>query len=277
MSPFLAIVRKQLVEARWFLGLVGAAMFLLGWLGVYQTKSFQILMAEAKDGMTRVRGAGMMRFFGGPSYDDSTLAMEIARWNFPLIPLLILCWAIARGSAAVAGEIERGSLDIVLSRPVSRSAFLMAQVVAALLGLALLVGILLAGNQLANHWYALEDPPGLVGVLRPCLNLFALGVSVFGYTVVVSSCDVVRWRANLLGSALTIGGVIAYMIALSEEMKERWGWLEWLTVFRGYAPVEAAVKGEQLWRNVAALGGIGALGIVLALWFFSRRDLPANS
>lgn len=277
MSAFLAIVRKQLVEARWFLGLVSVAMFGLGWLGVYQTKAFQILMTEARDGMSRVRGAGMMRFFGGPSYDDSTLAMEIARWNFPLIPLLVLCWAIARGSAAIAGEIERGTLDIVLSRPVSRLEFLAAQVASALLGLAIILAALLAGNQLANLYYELEDAPALLPVLRPCLNLFALGMSVFGYTMIFSSFDVVRWRATLIGSSLTIGGIIGYMVAISEELKENWGWLEWSSVFRGYAPVEAAVVGEQLGPNVAALCGVGAAGILIGAWFFARRDLPSNS
>jgi ABC-2 type transport system permease protein len=203
--------------------------------------------------------------------------MEIARWNFPVVPLLVLCWAIARGSAAVAGEVERGTLDLAMSRPMSRWSFLMAQVVSAVLGFVIMLAVLWGSNLAANWYYAIEEPPPPLGVLRPCVNVLALGFSVFGYTLIFSAFDVARWRASLIGSALTIGGLIGYFVANSEELKERWWWLEWLTVFKGYAPVEAAVKAELFGPHVAALCGVGVAGIILAYLFFQGRDLPANS
>jgi ABC-2 type transport system permease protein len=273
MSPFLPLVGKQLAESRWFLGLVVLALFGMGWLGAYQTRSLLAMQNETG----RARGQFMARMLGGPAYDNSVLAMEVARWNTPIIPLLVICWAIARGSSAVAGELERGTMDVVLSRPVSRFTYLMAQVFSALLGLVIMVAFLIAGTLIANGYYAIENAPGLVPMLRPGLNLLTLGASVFGYTIVLSSFDVVRWRANLIGSALTIGGLIGYLVANSEEMKDDWGWLEWLTVFKGYAPVEAAVKGEELAANAGALGGVALAGIVLAYLCFQGRDLPTNS
>ncbi|MFO0958709.1 MAG: ABC transporter permease subunit [Isosphaeraceae bacterium] len=277
MSPFFILLRKHLTEARWFIGLVAVAVAMLGWLGVYQTREYLAAQKAATDGMARMRGAGMMRVFGGPDFDGSPAALEVARWNFPLIPLLLICWAIARGSLAIAGEIERGTLDIALSRPISRWSYLMAHVAAAAGGLALMLGALLLGNQVGNWYYSIEDAPGPLPILRPCLNMFALGFAAFGYTLLFSSYDVVRWRATLISSSLTVGGIIAYFIANTDELKERWGWLEWLTVFKGYAPVEAAVKAVQLGPNVGALCGVGLAGIAIAYLFFQGRDLPANS
>lgn len=277
MSPFSVLVRRHLLEARWFIGLISLTMAAMGWLGVYQTRQLLVWMDEFSGKRSTIRAAAMMQFFGGPSYDGSTTAMEIARWNFPVLPLLIVCWAIARGSLAVAGEIERGTLDIILSRPIARWNYLLAHVSACLGGLVVMLGALLIGNQAGNWYYQIDNPPSILPIIRPCLNMFVLGFSVYGYTLLFSSFDVVRWRATLLGSSLTIGGIIAYLMANSDELKERWGWLEWLTVFKGYAPVEAAVKAELLGAHCAALGGVGLAGVALAYLFFQGRDLPANS
>jgi ABC-2 type transport system permease protein len=246
--------------------------------------SLAMLASNSPFGPRRCSISGFSVFGGQPpktfswiSESHAVLALEIARWNFPVVPLLVLSWAIARGSAAVSGELERGTLDLAMSRPMSRWTYLMAQVVSSLLGLAFMMLVLWLSNLLANRFYGIEEMPSALGVLRPCVNIFALGASVFGYTLLFSSFDVVRWRASLLGSAITIAGLVGYSVATADEFKERWGWLEWLTVFRGYAPVEAAVKAEQFGPNVGALCGVCAAGIIIAYLFFQGRDLPANS
>ena len=77
--------------------------------------------------------------------DYSTTALEVCWWNHPVVILTVLSWAVTRGSAAVAGEIERGTIDLTLSRPVARWAYLTSQVVFALAGFLVMVGMLVAG------------------------------------------------------------------------------------------------------------------------------------
>ena len=60
----------------------------------------------------------------------------MAFWNHPFFLILISIWAIVRGSAAVAAEVERGTMDLLLSRPVARSSYLASQVCMALAGLS---------------------------------------------------------------------------------------------------------------------------------------------
>ena len=79
----------------------------------------------------------------------TSVSIMMAFWNHPLIILMISIWAIGRGSGAVAAEIERGTMDLILSRPVARWTYLASQVVVATLGLAILAAALFAGASIA--------------------------------------------------------------------------------------------------------------------------------
>jgi ABC-2 type transport system permease protein len=58
---------------------------------------------------------------------------------------------------------------------------------------------------------------------------------------------------------------------------EGYDWLEKLSVFRAYAPVTVALKGEPLAFNAGILTSIFAAGVATSFVLFLRRDLPSNS
>ena len=122
----------------------GSALFGLCWLFVHVAHRIEAGIQAATGGPGPMR---MLRGLGGSSMDFSTAAIEMAFWNHPFVLLMFAVWAIARGSGAVAGEIERGTMDLVLSRPV------VADVVPRLAGrwsplggLALMAAAMVAGN-----------------------------------------------------------------------------------------------------------------------------------
>ncbi len=53
-------------------------------------------------------------------------------------------------------------------------------------------------------------------------------------------------------------------------------WLERISIFKAYNPVELVTTGESYGYHLAVLGGIGAAVIVLAFVAFAVRDLPTN-
>ncbi|GAC1404755.1 MAG: hypothetical protein NVSMB56_19260 [Pyrinomonadaceae bacterium] len=153
-----------------------------------------------------------MRGIGGDAVDGSSASFELALWRHPLIVLVLVIWPVARGSAAVAGELERGTLDLVMSRPVSRTAFLGSQIAAAVIGLLVLSASMVAGNWIGNHLYRVETPPDLGGVVRAAINVVMLGGCIFGYTLLFSSFDSLRWRPNLIGSGVTL---VSYVLIVA--------------------------------------------------------------
>jgi ABC-2 type transport system permease protein len=277
MRPFWALIRKQIVESRWTLVLTAGALFGLGWLFVYVTARTEAEIVSRLAGDTG-EGGGRIQFMRMMGVQPTSVSIMMTFWNHPLIMLLLCIWAIGRGSAAVAAEIERGTMDLILSRPVARWSYLASQVLFATVGLVILSAALFAGASIALHYNFLREPPASSTLLAPALNLCVLGLPIYGYTLLASSLDHVRWRPTSIGSVLTLGGMIAYVISMIPVFEDSsWKpWLERVSIFKAYNPIELVDAGETLVFNISVLTGLGAALIVMAFVAFSFRDLPTN-
>jgi beta-exotoxin I transport system permease protein len=271
MSVVLTLLRKNILDSRWLLAANSSALFGLCWVFVYVAHRIESALQEA----TGDRSLRMLRGLGGSSMDFSTAAIEMAFWNHPFVLLIFSIWAIARGSVAVAGEIEKGTMDLVLSRPVSRTAFLTSQVITAVSGFVVMGSAMVAGNLVGSHYNTLISPASASTLAGPALNLVAFGWAIFGYTFFLSTFDIVRWRPNLIASVATLAMFIALVLSAIQQLEMKW--LEKFSIFKAYDPVEVVTKGQTLGFNAGILGGIGAIGVVLGYLVFARRDLPAGS
>jgi ABC-2 type transport system permease protein len=279
MRPFWALIRKEVHESRWTLGLSTSALFGLGWLFVYVTSlnEAEIIRQLGSDSgdlgvrMQMLRNLGVME-------EPSSVSLIMASWNHPFILLLVSTWAISRGSGAVAAEVERGTMDLILSRPIPRSVYLAANVCVATVGMAILGLALMAGATIALRYNVLREPPSAGTFLGPAVNLAALGLPIYGYTLLASAMDHMRQRPASVGSVLTLGGFIAWVISVYPVFHDTWWrpWLERVSIFHSYNPVELVNKGATLESRLAILAGIGATCIAMAFVAFAVRDLPAN-
>ncbi|HEV3163213.1 MAG TPA: permease [Isosphaeraceae bacterium] len=274
MNAFFVMIRKQLAESKWFLGVATVLLFGLGWLGVFMTVKIEARMRDRDPagGLRRMA----FRNFGGSAMDFSSTAIEVMLWNHPFIMLPLIVWAIARASGAPAGEVAKGTADLTLSRPVSRASYLGAQVVVSTLGLAVLAGALLLGNRVGSQFNTVETPPNWVSLARTAGNLAALGVAIYGFTLIFSAVDSVQWRPSLIGSGFALISFILFVISNIPSLDD-WKWLEHYSIFKAYQPVEVAVTGETLAFNASVLCAIGLIGIVLSFLAFQWRDIPSNS
>ena len=166
----------------------------------------------------------------------------------PVHPPDVAIWAIGRGSIAVGAEVERGTLDLILSRPVSRASYLVSHICIGAPRAARPDAALAAGASTGVRYNFLRQPPAFSTLIRPALNLAALGLPIYGYTLLVSALDHVRWRPTMIGSVLTLAGFIAWVISVIPVMqKYTWKvWLERISIFKLYNPVQAVAGDESL-------------------------------
>jgi ABC-2 type transport system permease protein len=272
MNALFSLIRKNLLESRWMLGALVLALFWLSWAFVFATRKTEESAGEVLGG-ARMR---MFRAMGGPAMDFSTGAIEMTYWKHPIFILMFSLWAIARGSGSVAGELERGTMDLVMSRPVSRTSFVASQMAVGLIGIVLMVAAMVAGNLAGTRYNTLESPPSLVSLSKPAFNLMALAWAIYGYAFMLSSGDIIRWRPTMIASIATLGMYVATVIASLPPFVD-WKWIEKFSIFSAYDPVEAIMKAENLNFNAGILLAIGSVGIVLGYLVFLRRDLPAGS
>jgi ABC-2 type transport system permease protein len=273
MSGFFVLVRKHFGEAKWVLGLSIVPLFGLGWLLSFSTG--RTLSDPVRQ--ERLRRFAEARGEGNPDL-PSALQQELFLWILPPVMLPLLIWAIGRGSLAVAGELERGTLDLTLSRPIRRSTYLMSQVVLGLVGLALIAGGLVGGHVVGNLVHKVPGAPSIGVWFRPWANFVALGFAIFGYSLLASSVEVVRWRAMTFGAVITLLSVIAQTIlAPLEVMKPYRKYIENASVFKRYDPFRAASMGKDFGFDISVLFAVGGICILMGLLFFSRRDLPSSA
>lgn len=110
----------------------------------------------------------------------------------PDLTLPACVWPIAEGTAAIAGEIERGTLSWVLAAPVSRTSYLTARVAALLVGEALIlaagIALMLASailDLVASVWAPLSHlrPLSLLSYFHPYLLLRGSSVETWVWSV----------------------------------------------------------------------------------------------
>ena len=191
----------------------------------------------------------------------------------PLTMLVTFTWTIARGSAAVSGEIDGGTMELVLAQPVRRSTLLWIQAAVTILGSAALATALWLGIWLGVTVLSVEIDP--LAYLPGSVMFFALHVCFAGLATFCSSWDRYRWRTIGI-----MGGFVATQIVL-ELLRMLWPagwWCGALTVLAAYDP-QAFIIGPIDWSAFlfynGTLLGVGLAAYVAATLVFCRRDLPA--
>ena len=189
-------------------------------------------------------------------------------WMHPFALLMLGAWVVRVAAGSLAGEIGRGTMDLVAARPVARGAIVAAAALALYGGLGLLclagwVGIAVG---LAQRSLGDSRAADLVGAVATCWLLFAASG---GLALLVSA---VRRTA---GSAIAIAsGVLAGSFAL-DFVARAWTPLAWarpLSVFAYYAPQQIAARGIVP-ADLLVLAVVAGATTALAFIAFQRRDL----
>ena len=212
--------------------------------------------------------------------------------------VLTICaiWAIGRASGAIVGEIDRGTMELLLAQPLPRWLVILAHFLVDILTIPILCLSLWAGNWIGICLVGLTENTGAGGsgppinpmIFGPALwNVGALIFAISGYTMWLSAWGRFRWR--VLGVSVLIT-LVQFLINVVGQLWDGAAPLRQLTVFYYYQPQQIilnhrwTVEVGKLWNSgpalttvnvVAVLLGVGFVGYLLALWVFSKRDLPA--
>lgn len=194
----------------------------------------------------------------------------------PVVVLAATAWGVTRGSDAVSGQLERGTLEMVLAAPVSRAAVFVTQALAVTAGAAVLCGILLASVWTAvafGPWAGTVAPSRFVPAVA---NVFGLMVALGGVTAAVSAADSHRWRTIGILCGFYVCSLLAKLVG---RLSDTFGWVGWLSFLGAYEPQRLVGGTAESWATLAcydgALLGLGLLGYVVGAVAFARRDLPA--
>ncbi len=168
-----------------------------------------------------------------------------------------------------AGERERGTLELLLARPIPRWHYLLGALGVALLGVVVPPAALLAGVGIGLATVAVPGELPWDRYAMSALGLAALLLAFTGITLLLSATAARRGPAV----ARTVGLILTlYLLDVFGERLAWLAWLRWISPFRYFRPIRAAVFGEAPIEHMLMLTALGAVTTVLAFAWFNRGD-----
>jgi ABC-2 type transport system permease protein len=317
----LILVRKLLHDIRYALLAVCLILFVFATLWV---KISQVVTSQITPGFNLVaQFAGDKRLFQDMIFKGpgkiSQAALGWGELNFeqpndflamgmlhPVMLTMCVIWSVGRASGAIAGEIERGTMELLLSQPLPRNQLVLAHFAVDLIVLPIICLSFFAGTQFGLYlvgpfmpdYSALKatnlplaipehpQPLPVSGMGEPLglVNTMAMMFAISGMTMAISSVGRSRWR--VIGYAVVT--LVAMFVANTVgQLWEPARFTRPMTFFFYYQPQKLMLDREWLvtldkaWPGAPTISAVGTLisvgiaGYLLALVAFTRRDLPA--
>jgi len=192
-------------------------------------------------------------------------------FTHPLYATLAAAAVVGFAARSLAGEMDRGSIQLALSRPISRSRVYAARVLGLVVIILALAAVgplgLLAGLRIAQP-VGEFDPAHLLPLAAASALLFWAigGLALLGSAAANTTGRVVGWAIGIL--------IVAYFV---DYLAGIWSILEpfaFLSLFDYFDPAAALIDGRLPLRNALTLALVGLAGTIAGLVVFNRRDLP---
>lgn len=208
--------------------------------------------------------------FGGGDIFSLTGAVALG-FVHPIAVGLNLVFAVGYAAAAVAGERQRGTLEVLLSRPLSRRGTYLTLAVAGAMFVAVTIAALTTGAFVgsAATGRAAELGAGNLPILW--LNGTLL-FWAFGAIALLASVSFDR-LTPAIGISLAVV-LVSYFLDVLGSLWPDAKWLQPYSLFH-YVDAKADLAGLPDTSDFVLLAAVIAVAVVAALVVFPRRDLAA--
>jgi ABC-2 type transport system permease protein len=246
----------------WSSGLVLLVALLIAvWPTVRDNPELNRLVEEYPDALKAFIGFGGQLDYTSPAgYLGSELFSFMA-------PLLLLIAGIGAAAGAVAGEEERGTLDLLLANPLSRRRLALEKLGAVVAELAALAAVLLAALWVGAKAAGMEISLGHLAAATASLLLLALSFAAVAFALGAGT-----GRRALAIGLTSAAAVLAYLVNSLAPLVAAFETLQPLSPFYHYAVSDPLRHGLEA-SHVVVLLGIALAASVVAVAAFDRRDL----
>ncbi len=208
---------------------------------------------------------------GGDMIDSGSMsALLTVGYQHPLVMFLYLLYSVGVPAGLLTGEIQRGTMELILSRPITRTQVYLCAAILTLGGLFGLIAMMFLGTVTAVNVYEFNEPITLNLFLRLAVNGGLLAGAFGAFSLVcAASFGRLYLAVGLAAGFLTLN----YFIAIVAEWWPRVHFLHKATLFY-------LVYYSNLWfawplRNMAWLGAILVALVILGGIIWRSRDLPS--
>ncbi len=264
----IAIIKWELWQRRWSLmwWTLGIAAFIALNLAFYP--SFRDQAAELDKAFSQIPDSAMALLSDTGDF-LSPVGYLSSQIFYLLLPVILGILSISLGSSLIGREEKEGTIEVLLSRPLSRTKLLLGKAKA---------GIIILGIVTLSALVTTVGLSKLVKLAVPSKNIalatiasFLLALSFGAITFMITSFGRARIASIGLASLYALGG---YMIA---SLVGTVHWLQYpakLFPYDYYKPAEI-LTGTYNWNNMIFIIGISVVCGVVSWLSFSKRDITS--
>ena len=263
----LPLLRRTWRAQRVRVALVCAALATWGFLMPVIYATFGRQLASLLD--TDIIPKPFLRLLGADPF--SLVGAVALGWVHPIAIGLFVLFPIGLGAAAIAGERQRGTLEVVLSRPISRRTLFSTHLV-LLVGIAVLTVLAaLAGTVAGSMAYGVTSEIDAGALMVLAVNTVLLLAALAAVTL-AASASFDRLAAPVgIGIALLLLG---YVLEILGTLWPDAAFLQPFSPFHYLRPLKV-LGGNGDPADLAVLAAVAAIATAYGLWRFPRRDLAA--
>jgi ABC-2 type transport system permease protein len=210
-------------------------------------------------------------FFGGDALQFGNIAGLIAiGYQEPLVLLLYMLFAVGVPTALLAGEVQRGTMELILSRQTTKTHVYICAGLITIIGMYALVVVMFLGTVVSTNLYEFDQQVPLYSFFKLAVNGGILASAAGGIALLAAAC----FRRGMAVSLTVAYLVINYFIMIITQWWPRMKWLDPVTIFN-YVD-GAKIFNERAWplSDMCVLLSILLVSAVLGGVVWWRRDLP---
>jgi ABC-2 type transport system permease protein len=185
-----------------------------------------------------------------------------------ILPLILAIFAIIEGTGALRGEEERGTMDTLLSLPVTRSQVVLQKAAATLLSI-ILVLVIIGAVLWVSASLVEEATLALDRLAIVMFNTFGMGALFYCFSLFLSASLPSRRLAGVIGAVFTVG---AYFFDAMTEIVEGLYDYRILGPFNYFEPL-ALLRDNPSLVNTGVLLAASLVFLAVATLLFRRRDI----
>jgi ABC-2 type transport system permease protein len=191
----------------------------------------------------------------------------------PIAIILNSVFAVGFAAGAIAGERQRGTLEVLLARPISRRQVHATLLVATLLFIAIAIAAILVGTVAGAAAFGVLDE--IDGSRLPLVWLD--GVLLFAAIGSISLAASASFDRLSPALGVTIGvTIVSYFLEILGSLWPDASWLQPYSLFHYLRPKELLTGTIDLFGPALMLA-VAVAGVAWAVVVFPRRDLAAPS
>lgn len=263
-----SIFLKTIKEKKWQILLYSlfGAVFLWMYIALFPT--VQKSSADVS-GLIKNLPEGLNKAFSLDAQSFTTFEGLVAGKEFSLVwPIMLIGLAVSFGSSFFSGEIEKGTIDILLSEPISRTKIFLSKMLAGIFGIFVFVIISVLSVFPLAYIYNLSFNGE--NFFKLSLVGFTFGLALLGLSALFSAIFSEKGKA-----AFSISGIliVVYFLNIISLLKDSLDKIKYFSIFYYFNYSDLLIHGRiDPWSFWVFLS-IFLLSSFLGLIWFNKRDI----